>query len=162
MIPRNPGEAPDLVLYTDADTSASRISSLLFKGAHLPPTILLLSVSRFPESWARWPHSGNLISGIEMVESLAWLWVNRRKLARETTNLYIDNNKALTYIGRGDSSSDIIDAMVDCCCGLAESFSIDIRPGVATRRNPHPPTAPLTFLLGNLTFLLKPLRGRSL
>ena len=136
-IPRSPGRAPNFVIYTDAATSSGKIASLLFKGEQLPPKVLIQAASRAPRFWTRHFRPKNLIFGLEMLAPLAFVWMIREKLKGSTVNLYIDNNNVITSLIRGDSSCDIISAMVACFWRTAEAYSIDIWVGrVSSKRNP--------------------------
>ena len=136
-IPRDPEAAPDFALYTDAATSTMRIAALLFRGLLLPPQVLILALSRAPAFRVRRFCAENPIFGLEMLAPLAFLWMHRHKLQGKSVNLYIDNNNVLTSLVRGDSSSELMAAMIACFWKIAEEFSIDIWLGrVPSKKNP--------------------------
>ena len=72
-----------------------------------------------------------------MLAPLSFIWMKRHQLQNKSVNLYIDNNNVITSLVRGDSSNDLIAAMVACFWRIAEAYNIDIWLGrVNTKLNP--------------------------
>ena len=118
-------------------------------GSVKPPRILILAVPNAPTFWRKRFNSKNVISGLEMLAPLAFIWINRMKLKGSSINLYIDNNNVLTSLVRGDSGTDLIVSMIAMFWRVAEAHSIDIWLGpVAPNQKPSDlPTraAPIAF-----------------
>ena len=136
-IPRWAARPPDFALYTDASSKSNMIAALLIRGATKHPDALELSKSAAHRFCLNRFNRQDVISGLEMLAPLDFLWANRKKISHSSTNLYIDNNNVHTSLVRGDSGADIIAAAIALFWMIAESHSIDIWIGrVSSKNNP--------------------------
>ena len=79
-LPRAAARPTDFALYTDASTSTARIDALLFKENSRHPVVLKLAVSRAPSIWRKRLKRKNENFGLEMLDPLAFIWKNRKRL----------------------------------------------------------------------------------